>query len=192
MMLDLSHPDISPHQPGRVSSLVTAHQCPYTAATDGTHSTIILKIFWFFLYLFSSCCCDLYWVGRVCDTGLREDIQEHGQTGLHLRREENSGSWESHQVEPLCVFQIKFTLLYQDWISCWDHWKETLQEKYWPSLELKSSVFDTVMYCVTDLFVYLLTFTALFTPTELCNKYLYFHSDSNAVVYSVLFIQIRH
>ena len=106
MMLDLSHPDISPHQPGRVSSLVTAHQCPYTAATDGNKQQ---KYFENILigFIYSSCCCDLYGVGRVCDTGLREDIQEHGQTGLHLRREENSGSWESHQVEPRCVFSNK-------------------------------------------------------------------------------------
>ena len=35
IFFDLSHPEISPDQPGRVSSLVTAHHCPYTAATDG-------------------------------------------------------------------------------------------------------------------------------------------------------------
>ena len=41
-MHDLSQPDISPHNPGRVSTLLTAHQDPYTAATDGN---ILEKIF---------------------------------------------------------------------------------------------------------------------------------------------------
>ena len=51
---------------------------------------------------------------------------------------------------------------------------------------IESSVFDIVMQCVTDLFVYL-TFTALFTPTKLCNKYLYFMFLSKTVM--LLFIR---
>ena len=46
-MLDLSQPDISPDQPGRVSSLVTAHHCPYTAATGGNKQIFLTKYFTF-------------------------------------------------------------------------------------------------------------------------------------------------
>ena len=35
IFFDLSQPEISPQEPNRASTLVTAHHCPYTAATDG-------------------------------------------------------------------------------------------------------------------------------------------------------------
>ena len=59
MMQDLSQPDISPHHPGRVSTLLTAHQDPYTAATDGNILKILFydgkyEIFWNNIFSYSA------------------------------------------------------------------------------------------------------------------------------------------